>query len=79
MTKMTDNEKAKAGIKARQDAIHWLIDAHRDAFDQRVADNRVALGLPARPAGDSPDQIAAKLKRAEDRADKLRAELARYA
>lgn len=75
---LTDQEKASLGIKARNDAKAELIKRHADEFQELVERNRVELGLPRKPQGDGPEQIAEKLRKAEERAERLRQELEAY-
>lgn len=70
-----ERERAKKGIRARQDAIKTLIDRYAEEFQGLVESNRVALGLPRRPNMETPQQLEAKLRAAEERAAKLRREL----
>lgn len=75
MAPTVDKDKAKKGIKARQDAIKTLIERHQTEFDQLHASNRVALGLSPRSAGPSRAQLEERIKRQEERLAKWRQEL----
>lgn len=67
--------RAKKGIRARQDAIKSLIEAHQAEFDELVRKNRVALGLSPHPSGLSPKQVEEKLQKARERVRKLEDDL----
>lgn len=75
MATEAERERAKKGIRARQDAIRSLIAAHQAEFDEAVTRNRLAAGLPARPQGATPEQIQAKIERAQRQMEKWREEL----
>jgi hypothetical protein len=75
MATAAEKDRAKKGIKARQDALETLISNHQAEFDELVTRNRLALGLPARPQGATPEQIQAKIERAEKQMQKWREEL----
>jgi hypothetical protein len=69
------NDKARKGIKARQDAIKALIVNHQDEFDAIHAKNRVALGLSPRSAGPSTKELEERIKKQEERLAKWKQEL----
>lgn len=75
MPTKADKDKAKRGIKARQDAIATLIKNHRDEFDRLVAANRLELGLSPRASGPSREQLQERIRKQEERLEKWRAEL----
>jgi hypothetical protein len=75
MATAAEKDRAKKGIKARQDALSTLISNHQAEFDELVTRNRLAVGLPARPQGPTPEQIKAKIERAEQQMEKWREEL----
>ena len=75
MTTDDPKDKAKKGIKARQDALNTLIANHQAEFDELVVNNRIALGLPRRPAGPSQEQLQQRVRRAEEQLAKWRREL----
>ena len=70
-----ERDRAKKGIKARHDAVTTLIANHREEFDEMVKNNRLALGLPAKPSGPTADEIKAKIARAEQQLRKWRQDL----
>jgi hypothetical protein len=74
-----EKDRAKKGIKARQDALKTLITNHQAEFDELVANNRIAAGLPRRPSGPSQEQLQQRVQRAEEQLEKWRQELARSA
>lgn len=65
-----NTQKAKAGIRARQDAVRQLIIENQARFDQMVEENRVRLGLPRKATSETPEELRAKLERARKRAEK---------
>ena len=65
MASPVEKDKAKKGIKARQDAMKTLIERHQDEFDDLHARNRVALGLSPRSAGPSREQLERQRERLE--------------
>jgi hypothetical protein len=75
MTSPEEKDKAKKGIKARQDAVKTLIERHQPEFDELHARNRVALGLSPRSAGPSREELEKRIKRHEERLAKWRQEL----
>lgn len=70
-----EKDKAKRGIKARQDAIRTLIERHQTEFDELHARNRVALGLSPRSAGPSREELEERIRRQEKKLEKWRREL----
>lgn len=72
-----ERDRAKKGIRARQDAISTLIERHRDEFDELHMKNRVAAGLPPRTAGPSLEKLEERIKRQREQLarweDQLRA------
>lgn len=70
-----ERNRAKKGIKARQDAIKALIANHQDEFDRIHAANRVAAGLPRRSAGPTVEVIEGRLKKAQEQMEKWQREL----
>jgi len=74
-----DKDKAKKGIKARQDAIASLIANHQDEFDELHRKNRVALGLPLRSQGPTKQQLEERIERRKKELEKWQAELAQIA
>lgn len=75
MASPEEKDKAKKGIKARQDAVKTLIERHQTEFDELHARNRVALGLSPRSAGPSREELEDRIKRQEQRLEKWRREL----
>lgn len=75
MASTDERDKAKKGIKARQDAIKTLIERHQTEFDEMHARNRVALGLSPRSSGPSREKLRERIKRQEERLEKWRHEL----
>ena len=75
MASPEEKDKAKRGIKARQDAIKTLIERHQTEFDDLHARNRVAAGLSPRSAGPSREVLEERIKRQEERLAKWRQEL----
>lgn len=75
MSTADQKDKAKKGIKARQDALATLIERHREEFDQLHAQNRVDLGLSPRSAGPTRDELEERIRKQEERLAKWRAEL----
>ena len=75
-------ETAKIGIRARvnaeQERARIFEQEHPGRFEQLLQKHRVALGLPARSQGPSAEELAAKLRKAEERAEKLREQLKAY-
>lgn len=80
--KLTDNEKAKLAIRALNEARRQRESEyekeHPGRFQELIERNRIELGLPPRPRGDSPEELRDKLRRAEERAERLRHELELY-
>lgn len=75
MPTATDRNKAKKGIKARQDALKTLVANHQQEFDELHAKNRVALGLSPRAAGPSKKELEERIRRQEERLAKWKQEL----
>ena len=75
MTSPTDKERARLGIKARQDAIKALITKYQAEFDEMVTKNRVAAGLPLRPQGPTKQQLEERIAREEAKLEKWRKQL----
>lgn len=67
--------KAKRGIRARQDAVTFILEKYKDEFVRVHEENRVKAGLPRQTQGDSPDDLRAKLRKAEERAEAYRRRL----
>lgn len=67
-----DREKAKKGIRARADALKTLIERHQAEFDELHVKNRLAAGLAPTNAGPSKEQLAEKIRKAEDKLAKDR-------
>jgi hypothetical protein len=63
----TDREKAKKGIRARADAVKVLIERHKTEFDELIIKNRLAAGLAPTNSGPSREQLAEKIRKAEDK------------
>lgn len=70
-----ERDKAKKGIKARQDAIKTLIANHQDEFDELHAKNRIALGLPLRSSGPTREELEERIKKQREKLEKWEAEL----
>ena len=70
-----ERDKAKRGIKARQDAIKTLIERYQSEFDELHARNRVALGLSPRSAGPTRRELEERIKRQTERLEKWQREL----
>lgn len=75
MPSAAEKDKAKKGIKARQDAIKTLIERHQTEFDELHAKNRVSLGLSPRSAGPSREALEERIRKQEERLAKWRREL----
>jgi len=75
MPSSDERDRAKRGIKARQDAIKTLIERHQTEFDELHARNRVAAGLSPRSAGPSKEKLEERIKKQEERLVKWRKEL----
>lgn len=75
MASTEENDKAKRGIKARQDAVRTLITNHQQEFDDLHVRNRVALGLPLRSSGPTREQRAEQIRKLQDKIDKWKKEL----
>lgn len=75
MPSNADRDKAKRGIKARQDAIKSLVTSHQEEFDELHAKNRVALGLPPRASGPTREQLEERIERRRKELAKWEAEL----
>lgn len=75
MATNVDRDKAKRGIKARQDAIATLIANHQAEFDEMHAKNRIALGLPPRSSGPTRQQLEERIQKQREKLEKWEAEL----
>ena len=75
MTSPEEKDRARKGIKARQDAIKSLISKYQGEFDEMHARNRVAAGLSPRSAGRSKEQLKDLIRRQEERLEKWKKEL----
>ncbi len=75
MPTTAERDKAKRGIRARQDAIRALIEAHQEEFDMMHTRNRVALGLSPRSAGPSKEQLEERIRKTRERLGKWEAQL----
>ena len=75
MASPEEKDRAKKGIKARQDAIKTLIERHRGEFDDLHARNRVEAGLPPRSAGPSREVLEERIRRQKERLEKWQREL----
>lgn len=75
MAPADEKDRAKKGIKARQDAVKTLIERHQTEFDQLHASNRVALGLSPRSAGPSRAQLEERIRKQRERLEKWEREL----
>ena len=74
-TKSEGHERQQKGVKARQDAIQTLIANHQAEFDELVAKNRVAAGLPPRASGPSREALEERIQRHRERLQKWEDEL----
>jgi hypothetical protein len=70
-----ERDRAKKGIKARQDAIKTLIANHQVEFDELHAKNRIAAGLSPRSAGPTKQELEERIRRQKERLEKWEAEL----
>lgn len=70
-----EKDRAKKGIRARQDAVAELIRRHQEEFDGLHRSNRIALGLSPRPSGPTPEQLRKRQERLEAQLEKVRREL----
>lgn len=77
MATPTDKDKAKKGIRARQDAISTLIANHQAEFDELHEKNRVALGLPLRSQGPTKEQLEERIRKQEEKLEAWRKQLER--
>lgn len=75
MASPEEKDRARKGIKARQDAIKTLISKYQSEFDELHARNRVAAGLSPRSAGPSKTQLQERIRRQEEKLEKWRQEL----
>lgn len=62
-TNAEQRERAKKGIKARQDAIKTLIQNHQVEFDALHTRNRISLGLTPSATSPSREQLEERIKR----------------
>lgn len=74
-SKKENLERQRKGVQARRDAVATLIKTHQDEFDELVAKNRVALGLPPRANGPTKDELEERIRKQEERLEKLKREL----
>jgi hypothetical protein len=65
-------DKAKKGIRARQEAIKTLISRHQEEFDEIHIKNRLAVGLAPTNAGPSREELEAKIRKTEEKLAKDR-------
>lgn len=70
MAATVDREKAKKGIKARQDAVRTLIERHKPEFDELHMRNRVAAGLTPKPLGPSREQLEERIRKNREKLTK---------
>jgi hypothetical protein len=75
MASLDEKDKAKRGIKARQDAVKTLIERHQPEFDELHVRNRVALGLSPRSAGPSVEKRKEQIQRLKERLEKWQREI----
>lgn len=75
MTTADDRDKAKRGIKARQDAVKTLIERHQEEFDELHLKNRISLGLPPHSSGPSRQELEERIRKQKERLEKWEAEL----
>lgn len=75
MASPEEKDRAKKGIKARQDAIRTLIERHKTEFDELHASNRVAAGLSPRSAGPTKEQLEERVKKTREKLEKWEREL----
>lgn len=75
MATAAEKERAKKGIRARQDAIKFILEKYADEFQVKLEENRLALGLPRRANAEPPEVLERKLHDAEERAERLRRDL----
>lgn len=75
MASTEEKDKAKKGIKARQDAIKTLIANHQEEFDDLHQKNRIALGLPLRSSGPTRQELEERVRKQRERLEKWEAEL----
>ena len=78
----TDVNRAKLGIQARNEAIEEMKRRYSgkvgdwDAdFAKVLVEKRIALGLPRSTQAESPEEIEAKMKTAEERFKKYQQQL----
>lgn len=70
-----DRDKAKKGIRARQDAVKALIEKYQQEFDEMHVANRMGLGLPPQSSGPSREKREQQIKAAKERIAKWEQEL----
>lgn len=75
MASPEEKDRAKRGIKARQDAIKTLIERHQTEFEELHAGNRVAAGLSPRSAGPTKAQLEERVKRTREKLERWQREL----
>lgn len=61
----TDREKAKKGIRARQESVKTLIERHKVEFNEILVSNRLAAGLAPTNTGPSRSQLEEKIRKQE--------------
>lgn len=71
-TTKVGRDKAKKGIRARQEAIKTLISRHQEEFDEIHIKNRLAAGLAPTNAGPSREELEAKIRKTEEKLAKDR-------
>jgi len=75
MATVDEKDKAARGMKARRDAMNTLIANHKDEFEELVVKNRVALGLPLKPQGPTPEELEERIRKQEAKLSKWRKQL----
>lgn len=75
MPTTAERDRAKKGIKARQDAIKALIANHQAEFDELHSKNRIAAGLPMRSSGPTAEELEERIRRQRERLAKWEADL----
>jgi hypothetical protein len=69
---VADREKAKKGIRARQEAIKTLIERHKTEFDEVHVKYRLMAGLAPTNGGLTRAQLEAKIRKGEEKLAKDR-------
>ena len=75
MASPEEKDRAKKGIKARQDAIRTLIERHQREFDELHTRNRIEAGLSPRSAGPSREALEERIRKQKERLEKWQREL----